>query len=216
MEASRGGPNLEKVRGPKGGAHKGGSKPTLAILNRPTLAKPTLANVNCSGFFVCVELSWVVRRVGVRSKGGVRRMGDRRVGAQNVALFFPSPATKFVLFFPHTNTHKHTQTHTKTHKDTQRHTKTHKNTQHTTHNKQHTTPTSEGFLGCKSLGQHGRAKSGVGQSGLGQKWSDLQRAKSGTGQKWCGPIDGPKVVIVLGSIPVLLIQPRALIPHNSS
>ena len=115
-----------------------GSKPTLAILIRPTLAKPTLANVNCSGFFVCVELSWVVRRVGVRSKGGVRRMGVRRVGGPKCRAFFPSPATKFVLFFPHTNTHKHSQTHTKTHKDSQRHTKTHKdtthNTQHTTHN----------------------------------------------------------------------------------
>ena len=36
------------------------------------------------------------------------------------------------------------------------------------------------------------------KSGLGQKWSDLQRAKSGTGQKWCGQKwCGPKVVIVL-------------------
>ena len=29
-----------------------------------------------------------------------RRVEPRRVGAQNFALFFPSPATKFVLFFP--------------------------------------------------------------------------------------------------------------------
>ena len=39
------------------------------------------------------------RRVGAR-RVGAQRVEPRRVGAQNFAPFFPSPATKFVLFFP--------------------------------------------------------------------------------------------------------------------
>ena len=206
-----GAPNLEKVRGPKGGAHKGGSKPTLAILIRPTLAKPTLANVNCSGFFVCVELSWVVRRVGVRSKGGVRRMGVRRVGGPKCRAFFPSPATKFVLFFPHTNTHKHTQTHTKTHKDTQRHTKTHKDTQkHTTHNTQH--PQAKVFWAAKVWANMGGpkvvwAKVVWAKSGLTFSGPKVVPAKSGagqsTGQKWSLSLIQP---CTLDSALVLMVQ----------
>ena len=69
--------------------------------------------VNCLGFlklivwifFVCFELMWVgPRRVGPRRveprRVGPRRVGGRRVGSRNFALFFPSPAAKFVLFFP--------------------------------------------------------------------------------------------------------------------
>ena len=74
--------------------------------SKPTLAKPTLANVkvlvvckdfwffgvNCLGFlklivqvfFVCFELTWVgPRRVGPR-RVGPRRMGPRRVGPRRV------------------------------------------------------------------------------------------------------------------------------------
>ena len=45
-----------------------------------------------------------------------------------------------------------------------------------------------GGLGQKLCGPKVvRVKSGIRKSGLGQKWSDFERAKSGAGQKWCGP-----------------------------
>ena len=40
-----------------------------------------------------------VRRVGAR-RVGARRVGARRVGGLKFRAFFPSPAAKFVLFFP--------------------------------------------------------------------------------------------------------------------
>ncbi len=89
-----GSPNLEKVGPRRVGPHRVGPRRVAA----PKGGAPK---------------GWGPERVGPRKGGapkgwgppekvGARRVEPepRRVGAQNFALFFPFPATKFVLFFP--------------------------------------------------------------------------------------------------------------------
>ena len=89
------------------------------------MSRSWFLGVNCLGFlklivqvfFVCVELSWVGGEgwepegwgpegwgpEGWRPEGwgpDPEKVRARRVGGQKFRSFFPSPAAKFVLFFP--------------------------------------------------------------------------------------------------------------------